>query len=305
MSLMRPVLNAYLRAVEKRRLATVSNVSDLRRSLNRSARLFFHSPRGTRMFDRHLAGGSRFLEIQPKHRQGDLVIFYIHGGGFVFGSPRTHAAMLAQLAARSGARVMMPWYRLAPEAPYPAAIDDIETAYLDLIRSGVAGSDIIIGGDSAGGTLTFNLLGQILANGWSKPRAVFGFSPFVDFAREGASYRENAQCEAILPVKRAGEMVDMYLAAADPANPRISPLRAEYKGAPPVWITVGDTEILRDDVRRLNRCLCDQGVTVTFVQMHDLPHVWPIFHNVLPEARRTLDDLAAWIKAQSPAATES
>ena len=305
MSLIRPILNSYLRNIEKRRLAKTADVAEIRKRFALNARLFFHAPRGTQMAKVTLPDACELLEITPRQVTSDLVIFYIHGGGFVFGSPETHAAMLAQLAARTGARVVMPRYRLAPEYPYPAAIEDVENAYLALVRSGVDPGNIVIGGDSAGGALTFSLLGQIMANRWPMPRGAFGFSPFVDFAHQGASHRENAKREAVLPVERAERMVQMYLAGADRNDPRISALNADYQGAPPVWICVGDTEILRDDARRIQQRLKDQGVAVTFLEAHDLPHVWPIFHNILPEARQTLGTLAGWIKALPRPAGES
>lgn len=305
MSLIRPVLNAYLRGFEKRRLARTADIDKIRRDFERSARWFFRAPRGTERHQLVLDGCCDCLEVRPATRQGDLVIFYIHGGGFVFGSPETHAPMLAELARRVGARVVLPRYRLAPENPCPAAIDDVEQAYLALIASGVDPAHVFIGGDSAGGTLMFNLLGQIIAKGWPLPRGAFGLSPFADFAHEGASFVANARREAVLPAARADELVQMYLDGSDSTDPRVNPLRAQYRGGPPVWLCVGDTEILRDDARRMRDLMQDQAVQVTFLEEHDLPHVWPIFHNILPEARRTLDSLAAWIKAVPSMAGES
>lgn len=296
MSLIRPVLNTYLRLVEKRRMRRTKEPANLRRHLEQNARLFFRAPRGTTMAKITLAGGVEALTVTPKRLHSDIVIFYIHGGGFVFGSPETHAAMLGQLAARSGARVVMPRYRLAPEFTFPAAADDVESAYRDLIASGVAAQNIVIGGDSAGGGLAFGLLSEILAKKLPAPRGVFGFSPFVDFKRQGASLVENAQREAMLPPERAEDMLGMYLADADRDDPRLNTLTADFAGAPPVWICVGDTEILRDDARALFQHLKGCDVPVMFHEEHDLPHVWPIFHNVLPEGRQTLDDLAGWIK---------
>lgn len=297
MSLIQRVLNFYLIRIEKPRLHRTKTPAEVRGNFARSAKYLFHAPRGTRSGKATLAGGAEVLNVRPKHRTSDLVIFYIHGGGFVFGSPETHSAMLGQLAARLGARVVMPRYRLAPEHTFPAAHDDVEKAYLALVASGVAASDIVIGGDSAGGGLTFGLLSRILAKGLPLPRGAFGFSPFVDFALQGASLTENADREVVLSSDRAAEMVNMYLGNADRADPRLNTLQTSFKGAPPVWLCVGDTEILRDDARSLYQHLLDCAVPVAFHEGHDLPHVWPIFHNLLPEARQTLDILADWIKA--------
>lgn len=301
MSMMRNVLNLYLRLVEKRRMQRATTPAQLRQNLERSARLFFRAPRGTSFNKTMLQGTCDVLEVLPKNLSSDLVVFYIHGGGFVFGSPETHSAMLGQLAARLGARVVMPRYRLAPESPYPAGNDDVENAYLALIASGVAASNIVVGGDSAGGGLTFSLLSRILDKKWPLPRGAFGFSPLIDFTLNGASFVENAEKDVLLPAGRADEMLDMYLAGADRQDPRVNTLKASFHGASPVWLCVGDTEILRDDSRALTAHLKECGVPVSFNEEDDLPHVWPMFHNVLPEARHTLDNLAGWIKGlQTP-----
>jgi monoterpene epsilon-lactone hydrolase len=305
MSLLRPLLNGYLRLVEKRKLARTRDVQKIRRDFDKTARLLFRAPRGTQITRSRLTGAGEVLRVAPAQTRSDLVIFYIHGGGFVFGSPDTHSAMLGALAQRLGAAAVLPYYRLAPEAPFPAAIEDVAAAYQAVLDSGVAAHNIILGGDSAGGALAFNLLSRLCADADALPRALFVFSPLTDFLHEGASFRENAAREAVLPAAQAGLMAEMYLAGASPSDPAVSPLRADYHGAPPVWITVGSTEILRDDARRMSTYLQDQNVNVTLVEEHDLPHVWPIFHNFLPEARTTLDALTQWIKQVPSTADES
>lgn len=298
MSLRRRLLNAWLRVVEKPRMMRSQTPEPLRKALAFNAKLFFHAPRGTTKRWTQM-GGMPTLEIEPP--QGATpprTILYFHGGAFTFGSPRTHAALLAQLAHRLGARAILPQYRLAPEAPFPAAPDDALSAWNALLAQGVAPQDIVIGGDSAGGALAFGLLSDLCAKGAALPGAVFGFSPLTDMSYSGESFRENAQSDVVLPAERAHEMGQLFLVGQSPSDPRISPVFGEFKGAGPVWITVGDTEILRDDARRLAQVCARDGVEVTLVERHDLPHVWPIFHNILPEARESLDALAAWIKQQ-------
>jgi len=204
--------------------------------------------------------------------------------------------MLAQLAKRLGARAVLPQYRLAPEAPFPAAPDDALTAWNALIAQGVAPQDIAIGGDSAGGALAFGLLSDLCAKGAPLPGAVFGFSPLTDMSYSGDSIRENAKSDVVLPAERVHEMGQIFLVGQPPEDPRISPAFGKFKGAGPVWITVGDTEILRDDARKLAQVCQRDAAEVTLVERHDLPHVWPIFHTILPEARESLDELAAWIR---------
>ena len=298
MSLRRHMLNAWLRRVEKPRIARAKDPKPLRRALETQARLFFHAPRGTQK-SWTMLGNIEALEVVPANL-GDSgkVLFYIHGGGFTFGSPRTHAAMVAQLAHRLGLRAVLPYYRLAPEAPYPAAPDDIRAAWDGLTAQGVAASDIIIGGDSAGGALAFGLLSDLCAQGAAMPAAVFAFSPLADLTYSGESFASNAQADAVLPADSASALAELFLRGQPCDDPRVSPLCGQFKDTPPVWITVGDTEILLDDARRL-AVLCQQGgADATLIERQDLPHVWPIFHNILPEARETLDQLAAWIRQQ-------
>ena len=299
MSLRRVLLNRYLRLVEKRRWARVEDPEDIRRAFERQARWFFHGPRSTRRERRRLTQDGRQIPAlwarAPGAAEGP-VLLYFHGGGYIFGSPRSHAAMLARLSALTGLPACLPDYRLAPEHRFPAAFDDCLGAYAVLAHHP---GGVILGGDSAGGGLALAVLAAILRQGLPAPRGVFAFSPLTDMRFSGESFRTNAEADALLPAARAGEMAGMYLAGADPDDPRASPLRADFTGAPPVWLTVGDTEILLDDTRRMEAHLRAQGVDVTCVIEHDLPHVWPLFHDLLPEARETLGKLAAWVTSLS------
>ncbi|MEL6885943.1 MAG: alpha/beta hydrolase [Pseudomonadota bacterium] len=299
MSWLRPVLNTYLRWTEKPHLRRASP-QQARRSFLMKSRLFFHAPLGMARAVRPFGAGEALHVDARSGPPARTTILYFHGGGFVFGAPETHAAMLAALAKRAGARAILPRYPLAPEHPYPAAADQALAAYHACLRDH-GPQTIILGGDSAGGALALTLLARLIRDGAPLPACVFAFSPLTDLTFAGPSFRTNAEADAELPAERAEEMARMYLGEADPTDPSISPLFADFTGAPPVWITAGDTEILLDDSRRIVERLAEQGVPTTYVEERDLPHVWPIFHNTLPEARRTLDALAAWIRAQTGA----
>lgn len=203
--------------------------------------------------------------------------------------------MVAALAKRAAARAVLPRYPLAPEHPFPAALNHAMAAYR---ASREQSGRVVIGGDSAGGGLALALLAQLLANGEPTPDAVFAFSPLTDMTFSGTSFQKNAEADVILPAERAQDMARMYLNGEDPLSPLVSPLLADFTGGPPVWITAGDTEILLDDSRRIVERMQTQGVPVTYVEKTDLPHVWPLFHNILPEARSTMNNLAAWIGDQ-------
>ncbi|MBS0125530.1 alpha/beta hydrolase fold domain-containing protein [Thetidibacter halocola] len=292
------LLNLWLRTWEKPFLRRADDPVRLRKSFETKARLYFHGPSLPRRWE-HLDGVPA-LRVGPQ-RPGGAAILYFHGGGYVFGSPLTHAAMLARLSKDTGLPAILPHYRLAPEHPHPAAIEDAVKAY----RAQVAQGPVILGGDSAGGGLALALLAEILAQDLPTPLGVFAFSPLTDLGFSGASVTANVQSDVVLPVERIGDAARMFLDGQDPLDPRASPLFADFFGAPPVWLTASDTEFLLDDTRRMAARLRARGVTVTERIERDHPHVWPIFHAVLPEARATLRDLAAWITSLAPRSADS
>ncbi|MEO3416844.1 alpha/beta hydrolase fold domain-containing protein [Roseovarius sp. CAU 1744] len=293
MSLRALLLNRWLKLTEKPHLKRAS-LEQVRRSFEAKARILFHAPRGTAFEDRILDHQGHMV---PATGIGGVsegaLILYFHGGGYGFGSPRTHRAMVAWLCRYAGLGAVLPRYRLAPEHPFPAAVEDALTAYRSVMNTP---GGVILGGDSAGGGLALALLGEITRLGLPQPRGCFCLSPLTDLSLSAQSVHDNRSAEVILPADRAAEMALVYLDGADKADPRASPLHAGFAGACPVWIAVGDTEILLDDTRRMAAQLKDQGVAVTCVIEHDLPHVWPIFRGLLPEADRTLRQLAGWIR---------
>lgn len=299
MSWARPVLNSWLRFTEKPYLARVQDPLELRRGFEKKARLYFHAPFGTQRSWATL-GDRPALTVRPRGEDGTgPTILYFHGGAYVFGSPRTHAAMLANLARQVGGSAILPDYRKAPDAPFPAAVDDARAVWTDLLQTGVDPNRVIMGGDSAGGGLALALLAQLLTDKAPLPAGLFALSPLTDMTYSGQSVRGNEAADVILPASRTGDLTELYLGAQDPADPRASPLFADFKGAPPIHLSVGTTEILRDDSIRLNDSLDTQGVEVQLELAEDLPHVWPIFHNILPEARATLERIARWVRTQT------
>ncbi len=294
MSLLRPALNLWLRTFEKRRMRT-GTTATLRRALEMQARLFFHPPRGTKeQWRSH--GGVPCLTLTPRSTLPGRVLFYVHGGGFVFGSPDTHSAMAANLAQRIGATAILPRYRRAPEAPFPAAPRDVRAAWDGMLADGINPAQVVLGGDSAGGALVFGLVASLCAERRALPGAVFAFSPLTDLTYSGDSFAANAEDDVLLVAERAAELAELYLQGEAAENPAVSPLFSDFQGAPPVWMTVGDTEILLDDSRRMVARLSRYGVPAELTIARDLPHVWPLMHNILPEARQTLAALSRWIR---------
>jgi len=234
------------------------------------------------------------------------LIFYIHGGGYIVGNPATHSAMVARLSQLTGLRAFLPDYRLAPEHPFPAQIDDVLAAWDGLATRGYDPADIIIAGDSAGGGLALALLSHLCRTG-AVPAGCVLFSPWTDLTLTGTSLAANLDADRVLPGERISEVVGMYLQGADPSDARASPMLADYPNCPPVFIQAAETEILFEDARRMAEKLRSSGAQVTFDQWPDLPHVWVMGQGWLPEADQALARAATFMTAQlpSPQPTES
>lgn len=297
MSLRLRLLATALRRIEKPWLARVERPEDVRRSFDRSARLFRDPP-----YSLYLPGdlGGRPALHVACRPQRDGLILYLHGGAYVMGGMRTHRALLARLCRLSGLRGALPGYRLAPEHPFPAAVEDAEAVWHDLRARGHAAEQILLAGDSAGGGLALALLARILETG-ETPGGLVAFSPWTDMTLSGESLHTNAEADPLLPAGRVGDARDYYLAGAPPDDPRASPLFAEFRGAPPVFLQAARTEILRDDTLRMAERLRAAGAEVTLDLWDDVPHAWPIFQGWLPEADEALSRAAGFMRQRRPA----
>ncbi len=219
------------------------------------------------------------------------VILYLHGGAYFAGSGTAYRGLLGHISKLTGVRVCAPDYRLLQDAPFPAAFDDALAAWGALIAKGYRPKDIIIGGDSAGGGLMLALLAHLVAQG-DHPCAAFAMSPWTDLTLSGPSLQTKS--EVLLPVPRMEEVVDRYLCGADRADPRASPLFAQFAGAPRVLIQVGSNEALRDDAVRMADVL---GGAATLKIWEDVPHVWQMFVGYIPQARAALMEIARFVQA--------
>lgn len=223
------------------------------------------------------------------------VIFYVHGGAFVAGSPRGHGPMLARIARLSGVEVCAPHYRLAQVALFPAALDDVRAAWGALMSLGYRPEDVVLGCDSAGGALAFALLAERLAAG-ERPAGVFAFSPWVDMTLSGESLARFGPGDPLLPIERIAELRDLYLDGSDPANPAASPLFAEFPDPPPALIQVGAEEALLSDAERLADRLRAAGGEVTLDPWPGCLHVWQMTDGWVPEARAALRDVGRFVQ---------
>jgi acetyl esterase/lipase len=304
MSLRLGLLNAQMRFFERPLLARARNPETLRRTMERKARIWLHGPRGAGWRQQTERGLDLFWVAAPGV-SGDRVILYFHGGAYVVGSPHTHRALVAHLSRYSGHMGCLPAYRLAPENPFPAAIEDARLAYAILREAGYRPQQIVLGGDSAGGGLALALLGQLIAEGEDLPAGLFAFSPLTDLSFTAPSIRGNADKDVLLPADRAFVCAEYYLAGQDARDPRASPLFADMRGAPPVYLTVSAREILLDDTLRLVERLKADGVPVTLEMHQQAPHAWPVFHGLIPEAGETARRTSEWINSLWPTGDES
>jgi epsilon-lactone hydrolase len=227
---------------------------------------------------------------------GATTILYLHGGGYYFCSPQTHRSLVFALARRSRARIFSLDYRLAPEYPFPAALDDALAAYRWLVADGISPRTIVIAGDSAGGGLALATLLALRDAGDPLPAGGLLFSPWTDLAATGASITSNDGRDPMFLGAAIGRAAKPYLGDADPRNPRASPVYGRFDGLPPLFIQVGDTEVLLDDSTRVADRARAAGVTVDLEIWPKMPHVFQMFAPFMPEANRALDHAASFIR---------
>ena len=228
----------------------------------------------------------------------DAAILYLHGGGYVIGSINTHRALAAELGRAAGIAALVIDYRLAPEAPFPAAVDDATAAYRWLLARGIAPGRLAIAGDSAGGGLTVATLVALRDAGLPLPAAAVCFSPWVDLEGIGESMTERAERDPFVQKEGLLELAATYLGGKDPRTPLAAPLYADLAGLPPLLIQVGEAETLYDDAVRLAERARKSGVDVTLEPWADMIHVWQLFAPVLPEAREALAAAGRFIAAR-------
>jgi len=226
-------------------------------------------------------------------------IYYLHGGGYVIGSVNTHKVLAYDLSKASGARVLSMDYRLAPEHPFPAGLEDAVAGYQWLLESGVKPEHVAIAGDSAGGGLTVATLLALRDRGIALPAAAVCFSPWVDLLGEGESMTSRAEVDPMVQKEALLWYTDLYMAGGDPKDPLASPLYADLSGLPPTLIQVGDAETLLDDSTRLEAKMKATGVSVELEVWDRMIHVWQLFAPILSEGREAVAKAGAFIAAKT------
>ena len=226
----------------------------------------------------------------------DRVLLYLHGGGYVIGSVDTHRDLAGRLSRAAAARVLVLDYRLAPEHPYPAAVEDATTAYRWLLHNGATPARTVIAGDSAGSGLTVATLVVLRDTGDPLPAAGVCLSPWVDLEGIGASMTTKAGVDPIVQKPGLLWFASRYLGGADPRTPLAAPLYADLHDLPPLLIHVGTAETLLDDASRLAERAKAAGVTVTLEAWEDMIHVWHLFAAMLPEGQQAVDRVGEYVR---------
>jgi monoterpene epsilon-lactone hydrolase len=229
--------------------------------------------------------------------RGDRVVLFLHGGGFQIGSARSHRELIAAISAESGVRALGVDYRRAPEHPYPAALEDVLTAYEWLIEQGIEPEQIAVAGDSAGGNLALAALLSLRDRNRPLPAGAVLMSPWTDLAATGESYETRAASDPLNNRSMLLAVARNYLGASgDPRDPLASPLYADLSGLPPLLIQVGDREVVLDDARMFADKARAAGVTVDLEVWDEMIHVFQLFPSELPEARRAIARIGDFLR---------
>lgn len=244
-------------------------------------------------------GGVSGIEVTVQGVDAETVILYFHGGVYVIGSAAASVPLVGDLARRAAAKVITLDYRLAPEHPYPAAVDDARAAYEGLLAQGVAPVQIVLAGESAGGGLAVATLLALRERGVPLPSCGYLMSPYVDLTLSGDTLVEKRAVDPLLTPEALRARIPDYLGGANASDPFISPIFADLTELPPLLIQVGTHEILLSDALRLGERAAISDVAVTLDATPGVPHVFQAYASVLDEAGAALDRGADFIKAHS------
>ncbi len=256
------------------------------------------TPKGTRVSSVTLEGLSGQW-VQGPGAGSHAAILYFHGGAFVAGSPLTARELAARISASAGVRVFTPAYRLAPEHRFPAALDDALKAYRWLLDQGHEPSRVVLGGESSGGGLALQALLALREAGGPLPAAAFFLSPVTDWRDfNGESYATRARLDPLLSLSQCRFTASEYVGDPPADTPLLRPTEMDLRGLPPLWIQVGDHEVLLSDAERLARRAAEAGVEVDFTVWPGLWHVFQAAARFVPEARESLDELGRFVREQ-------
>ncbi len=238
--------------------------------------------------------------VETPGAREDRVVLYLHGGAFCLGSPLSHRNLVAHISAWGAARTLSLDYRLAPEHPFPAALDDARAAFRWLQSQGIASKRIAFAGDSAGANIVLATVLQLRDAGEALPAALVCISPPTDLTGGSESLVSRAHLDPLVNLEQVAPLCRAYARDMDPRDPRISPLRADLRGLPPLLIHVGTHEILHDDSVRFARKAREAGVEVTLEVWEQLWHVFHAAVPYVPESTKAIRGIGQFLRARIP-----
>jgi epsilon-lactone hydrolase len=296
MSLQAELVRVWLRWSMKRSNHPNVTIQERRREIAAYERRVPRPPRRFEMAQRKLSGVPA-MRVSKRDAETDRHILFLHGGGYVTGSPALYRHILWRFAAAARARVAAIDYRLAPEHPFPAALDDAVAGWQGLLAEGADPRRCAVMGDSAGGGLALALLLRLRDMSAPLPGAAVAISPWTDLAMTGTSLGRNATSDPMENPDDVPFLARCYLGEADPMTPYASPLYGNPRGLPPTLIQVGGDEILLDDSVRMAQRMQAAGCKVELEVWPRMPHVWHAFAPIMPEARRAIARIGAFVLA--------
>jgi acetyl esterase/lipase len=293
------LLNTALRLFVKPQFKSeIKPAAEMREFMQKYIETRARFPAGTRHWNAPLGGvPAHWFRAGSGDTRG--VILYLHGGAFVVRTPRAHGAFISQLAQRCGMMAVMPEYRLAPEEPFPAAVEDVLACYRELLELGYAAEDIVVAGDSAGGNLTLVLLQQARKEGLPLPAAGLMLSPGMELSGRLRSHNVNTFSDPMFNQYALQQVIAHYLQddLSLLRDERVSPLRGNFEGLPPLCFIASDIEIFRDCSVQAAAKAEKAGVIVEAHIWKGVPHCFPVmFTTLLPEARIAMDDMVDFVQ---------
>ena len=269
---------------------------ELRRGLEKRTSML-KPARGVTVRQENIAGIACELHVPEGCSEAPL-IFYLHGGAYIMGSPATHRRLVSFIARAAGMRAVLPDYRLAPEHRFPAALEDSLAVYRALLQGGTRAGEIAVGGDSAGGNLAMATLLSIRDSSEPLPAACFLMSPWLDLAGQGESHVSRARIDPWFRAEHLPAVVEKIVDLSETKNPLVSPVYADATGLPPTFIQVGDHEILLSDSIRMADHIRMAGGRAELAIWPDMWHVFQFFVGQMPESLQAIEDIGGFLRAE-------
>ncbi|MBN1950669.1 MAG: alpha/beta hydrolase [Bacteroidales bacterium] len=279
--------------LKKERFDFNTSIPAFRERCEKGAARFGKLPEGIHVEEEMLAG-MQAEWLRPGNADATKLIFYVHGGGYVSGSCNDHRGIVSKIAMKTGLPLLHYEYRLAPEFPYPHAVNDSLNVYQEVLRKGFAPENIVVMGESAGGGLALALLLALKQNQLPQPAAAVAISPWTDLALTGDSYH-TANRRSVAPQDSWVVFSKYYAGDHDPRDPLISPLYGDLHGLPPIFINSGKDDELFDDGRRFYEKAKAAGVDISFRAGEGMVHCYPLMAPMFREATEALEEIAEFI----------